>query len=783
MSENLDRWVEGYASWVIRRRWLVMALTLAAVLAAAVGGRHLEFSNNYRVFFSAENPELQAFDQFQATYTKNDNILFVVQPSRGRVFDAHTAQAVERLTERAWQIPYAIRVDSVSNFQHTWAKEDELIVEDLLRDSARHPPEYFAARQAVALAEPLLRGNLISPDADTTGINVTLQYPERNDLEEVPAAVAKARAIAEEIRSAYPDVTVVLSGLSMLNNAFAEAGQQDAMTLIPLMYLILIVVMIVALRSFAGTLVTLLVIGFSGLTAMGLAGHLGIRLTPISVTAPTIILTLAIADSIHLLVSMFALMREGQDPRSALKESVRINFLPVTITSVTTIIGFLALNFSDAPPFWDLGNITALGIAAAWLYSLAFLPALVSCLPIRVRPPRRQGGRPFMDRLADFVIRRRRSLLAVMGAISVSLIAFVPTVNLDDQFVRYFDHRVQFRNHADFAIENLNGIYLVEYSVGAGEGGGISDPGYLQDLDAFTAWLREQPQVTHVYSYSDIIKRLNKNMHADEAAWYRLPQERELAAQYLLLYELSLPYGLDLNDRISVDKSATRVSATLRELSTVEIRDFLDRSRTWLQTHTPPAMHASPTGASVMFAYISQRNVESMLRGNLLAITLIALVLMVSLRSLSLGALSLLPNAVPVLMTFGAWALLVGQVGMAAATVTATSLGIVVDDTVHFLAKYLRARREKGLDRADAIRYAFHTVGRAILVTTVILCLGFSVLALSTFLINAQMGLLTAMAILFALVFDFLMLPAVLLIGYQEQKEKTHEAQLVSQET
>ncbi len=776
-----DRWAVALADFVIRRRWLVILATLIAVMAIAAGARHLAFSNNYRVFFGTDNPELISFENFQATYTKNDNILIVVQPKGGKLFTSEQAATVERITAAAWKTPFAIRVDSISNFQHSWADGDDLTVEDLVRNGDKMPQAELDRRTAIALAEPLLRGNLISRGAETTGINIVLQYPEKS-LTEVPAAVAHARAVREEILRDHPDLTIALTGVSMLNNAFAESGQTDAMTLIPIMYGILLAFMIVLLRSITGTISTLLVIGFSTLAAMGFAGYVGIKLTPVSITAPTIVLTLAIADSIHILVTQLGLMRDGADKITALKESIRMNALAITITSITTIVGFLSMNFSDAPPFHDLGNITAAGIAAAWALSLTFLPAVISLLPLRVRETQVRGAwtQRLLERLASLVIGRYRIILVVFGAVAVALTAMIPTINLDDQWVKYFDHRVTFRGDAEFAIEHLSGLYPIEFSVEAGEPGGISNPDYLKHLEAFTGWLRTQPEVRHVYSFTDIIKRLNKNMHGDAENWYKIPEERELAAQYLLLYELSLPFGLDLNDRINIDKSATRVTATLDEITTTQLRQFLTNSEIWLQENTPKAMHANPTSASVMFAYISQRNIESMLRGNLVAIVLIAAIMALALRSVGMGALSLLPNAVPIMMTFGLWAILVGQVGMASATVTATALGIVVDDSVHLLTKYLRGRREKGLNTEDAIRYAFRMVGPAILTTTMILTAGFSVLAASTFKINAEMGLLTAMAIALALIFDFLFLPALLLLG--KKKTETTNAQLAAAE-
>ncbi len=782
IDQHLDRFASLLARRVIQYRWLVIATAIILTFSAATGMRLLEFSTNYRVFFSQENPELIAYEAFQNTYTKNDNFLFILQPKDGEIFNPQMASAVETLTEKAWQIPFSIRVDSISNFQHSRADGDNLIVEDLISDATARSQAELDYAKAVALAEPLLHNNLISADADTTGINVTIQYPEKS-IQEVPETVAVVRQIAQDLQAQYPDVHIALSGFSMLNNAFAEAGKSDASTLIPAMYLTLLVLIIVILRSISSTIATLFVIGFSTLIAMGLAGYAGIKLTPVSVTAPTIILTLAIADSVHVLVSMLSAIRQGATKYDAIVDSIRINFTPISITSLTTIVGFLSLNFSDAPPFWHLGNITAMGITAAWLLSLTFLPAVLSLLPIKQQTQKKASIlNRALEQLAEFVIRKRRQVLIVMGSISIILMALAPTIELNDQFVEYFDHSIQFRNDAEFGIEHLNGIYVAEFSLESGEAGGISNPEYLHNLEKFTAWLREQPEVRHVFSYSDIIKRLNKNMHGDDASWYRIPEERNLAAQYLLLYELSLPYGLDLNDRINIDKSSSRVSATLDNLSTLEGRAFFDRASQWLRSNTPDYMWTQPTSAAVMFTYISKRNIESMLGGNAFAIIAIALILAIALRNIRLGIFSLIPNAAPILMTYGAWALLVGQVGMAAATVTATSLGIVVDDTVHFLSKYLRARNEKGLSAEDAIRYTFVTVGPAIVSTTIILTVGFAVLTASSFLINFQMGLLTAFAIVLALLFDFLILPTLLMLGSKKSNRgENYATQLVSE--
>jgi predicted RND superfamily exporter protein len=767
----IDRFAAALTGKVIRYRWLVIAAAVALAASVGSGAGRLEFSTNYRVFFSAANPELQAFENLQNTYTKNDNFLFVIEPRNGGAFDADVLAAVEQLTDAAWQIPYAIRVDSVSNFQHTYAIDDDLIVEDLVSSAVDREASFLRERRDVALAEPLLRDQIVTGDAGATAVNVVLQYPERG-LMEVPEAVESARGLKARIETDFTNVQIHLTGVSMLNNAFAETGMSDGATLMPLMFVVIFALTWLIIRSFTATFSTLIVIALSTMVGMGAAGFAGVKLTPIAMSAPIVILTLAVADSIHILLSLRGLMREGLDKSAALIEAVRVNFLPVSITSLTTIVGFLSLNFSDSPPYWHLGNITAVGIAAAWLYSLTLLPAMISLLPYRKK---QAGGSEWsqraMDRLADYVIGNYRRLFVGVGIAALALVAFIPTIDFNDQWVEYFDERIEFRTDSDEAQEFF-GLYPIEYSVPANGPGGVSEPEFLANLERFAEFLRAHPSVMHVYSLSDIMKRLNRNMHGDDPAYYRTPADRELSAQYLLLYELSLPYGLDLNDRINVDKSATRVTATVSRTTTTETKQFFADVEQWMESNWPEYMHTDPTSAAVMFTYISERNMQNMVTGTFLAITAIALIMMVTLRSVRLGVLSLVPNGLPILTTFGAWALLVGEVGFSVATVASISLGIIVDDTVHLLSKYVRARDERGLSVEDSIRYAFHNVGTAIVVNTIILTAGFLVMTTSAFKMNVDLGLMTVLAIVFALVLDFLFLPALLLLGKRDREPR-----------
>ncbi|OAD19324.1 integral membrane protein [Candidatus Thiomargarita nelsonii] len=426
------------------------------------------------------------------------------------------------------------------------------------------------------------------------------------------------------------------------------------------------------------------------------------------------ILTLAVADSVHFLVTLRHEMRDnGREKYEAIVESLRVNFQPIFLTSLTTAIGFLSMNFGDVPPFRDLGNIVAMGVMIAFILSVTLLPALMAILPVRPRPQTAKTIQA-MDHLGEFVVRRRQALLWGMGSVIVLVVAFVPRNELNDDFVKYFDESFAFRRATDFVTENLTGLYDIHYSLSAGESEGISDPTFLRTVEEFVQWYQQQPEVMHVSTITDTFKRLNKNMHGDDPAYYRLPEERELAAQYLLLYEMSLPYGLDLNNQINIDKSATRVAITTKTLSSNDVLALEERAQEWLKKNGLPSMQVPGASTTIMFANIGFRNIRGMLFGATMALVLISIILIVALRSLKFGLISLIPNLAPTAMAFGLWGMLVGEVGLGLSVVAGLTIGIVVDDTIHYLSKYLRARREKGLSPEEAVRYAFRSVGLAL---------------------------------------------------------------------
>jgi len=421
------------------------------------------------------------------------------------------------------------------------------------------------------------------------------------------------------------------------------------------------------------------------------------------------------------------------------------------------------MNYSDSPPFNDLGNIVAIGITMAFLYSIFFLPALISVLPVKARQAPVITAHNFFHQLSGFVVNYQRPIIIILSLV-VAACAVLATRNvLNDNWIRYFNRNIPVRVATDVMEDRLSGADFIEYSLPGNGPGAIADPEYLKRLEQFAQWLRKQPEVVHVYSVSDIFKRLNKNMHNDDETWYRLPDSRELAAQYLLLYEMSLPLGLDLNNQINVDKSATRIVVTVKNLGTRVFRGLDQRVQQWLKENMPSYMHVRGSGLSIVWAYLSKRNIINMLFAAFGALFAIALVMIFALKRIDMGLISLIPNLTPAVMAFGLWGVFVGEVGLGLSVVSSMTLGIVVDDTVHFITKYLRFHDDDKLSAEDAIRETFYLVGPAMAVTTIALVAGFLVLTFSDYKMSADMGLLSALTVSIALVMDFLLLPALLL--------------------
>lgn len=754
MRSIVERWTTGHP-------WLTIFLLVAVVMASASGASNLYFRGDYKIFFEDGYGPLNDFQEMQHVFNKRDNIAVLIVPESGDVMTPEILTLVQEYTDAAWQTPFSSRVDSISNFQRTWAEGDDMMVDDLVPEGLELTPEVREQIRELALSEPVLRNGLLSPDSRVTMININTQMPDNHDNTANVIEVSEfVHALSDEFAEKYPGVSFYHTGVIPINYSFATEGQKDMSTLIPAMLLLIVVLLALMLRSALATLATITVLVLTIMATMGLAGWLGFFLSTGTINVPIVVLTIAVADCVHIVASMQYGQRLGKSRRDAVRYSLELNWMPIFITSATTAVGFLTLMMSESPVFVDFGVLSAIGVMMAYFLSVTLFPALLVVLPVaKGKAVETQSG--LMDGLADWVIRHQKALLIFGSLLAVAIGALSLNNEVNDVSTEYFAKSTDFGQSVAARADTLSGSQSIDFALFTGEEGGVNDPAFIRTLRDFSAWLGEQPEVDHVDSLSDTYKRLNMNMHGDDRAWYQIPENRELAAQYLLLYEMSLPYGLDLNNQLNLDKSAVRVTVTIQNIGSREMVALEDRSREWVATHAPD-IRLTAASPGLMFAHIGETNMKSMIRSLFLAFFIISGILIFALRSLRLGLISLFPNILPALVGFGFWSLISGEINLALSIVSSMTLGIIVDDTVHFLSKYQYARKD-GMNAEAAVRYAFASVGRALLITTTVLALGFSLLMFSAFRLNSDMGMATAIVIVMALVIDFLLLPPLLL--------------------
>ena len=776
----MDQFYTAISQFVIKQRYLVLLLSLLVFVGSAFGLKPLidDYSLDYRVLFSEKNPQYMAFLSMEETFGKRDNIMIVLEPADGNVYNKASLAMIQKLTQAAWQTPFSKRVDSLTNFQRTLGKDDELVVGNLVpEDMAELTPQILTEIKSYANSEPMLVNRMVSKKGHVTAVNIMMNLPSDAGPEQFEA-VDFVRDLIEDAKHGSPGTRFYLTGETMMGHTAVESGMYDGETLFPIMYGLILVICYVLLRSFYSVITVLLVIALSTVSALGISGHLGLQLSMITAVVPVIILTLAVADSVHLLVSMLQELRSGVEKNQAIINALSINHQPIALTSLTTAIGFLALNTSEIPPFRDMGNMVAVGIICAWFFSVLTLPAILSFLPLK-NNIEEQKSYKLMDLFAKLSVQYKNEF--AVGFVLVTLfMGYTTTLNgFNDLFPEMYSEKITFRQDTDFIRENLTGVMQIHHAVQSDGENQIFDPQYLAQLDRLTRWYQDQPGVLHVESYSDIIKRLNRSMHGEDKFYYRTPDDRELASQYQLLFEMSLPYGLDVSHIITTDRSATRLTVTMDNMESKDIVALGKRGQAFAANNLPALTVIEGVGPSIMLGHAAVRNGYSTVSGFALALFSIAVILTLSFRSFKLGALSLIPNLAPGLFAFGIWGMIDGKLGISAAPAVLIALGIVVDDTIHFMSKYLRARRD-GLNTDNAIQYSFRRTGSAIGINCTILIAGFLVLTLSALTPNKFMGLITALSLMFSLGLTYFVLPTLLKLIDETDDEEIDDGKINS---
>jgi hypothetical protein len=759
--------INHYVRFVIRFRWAIVLLVSLLTLAMATQLKHLEFEGSYRVWFSDDSTALKDYDQFRAVFG-NDDAIMILFKDENTVLNPKALHVIDRITEKLWETRYIARVDSLTNYQYVHVDDkypDDILVDDFIKNIDTLTSQQLQEKAKIILGEDQIVGRIISSDLKTTMIVGRLTPKAGNNPDaSIVLKTAVEKIIADEKNSGY---CFHLGGGPILDMAFVSLGEHDVITFAPIVLVITMILLWFVFKQASGVLLSVSTVILTSIIVLSLQVVLGYKINNFTANIPIFIVAVGIADAMHLLWIYTVARKDGMDNHTAIGYSIGQNLLPMILTALTTAVGFVSLNVSQIIPIKTLGVATASSALLALVLTILFIPAVLAILNPRIQ---RKEKKSTQESTMSFARLYTRFIILHDKKIIVTAIAFFSVIGLglmytkvDSNTVRYFREDVPFRQTVTFMQENITGPMVYEVVVDSKIKDGIKSPAFLQTVERFSDDFKHQyPHLRHINSLADVVKKFNQVMNNSKT----IPSNQELIAQYLLLYSLSLPQGMEINDRVDVDERFLRVTAQMNVVNTSQDLEMIQWVQEWWK-ETPYA--AKVNGQTVMFANMQHDVTDTLTQSILLSIATVTFILLLFFRNIRMIPFVIIPNVLPVLLILGMMGWMNISVDIGIAIAASIIIGIAVDDTIHFLVKYKDARRrELGLE--DALTYVMQYSGATIIFTTVILSCAFMIFSFSQFIPNVNFGIVTAVALMFAVVIDLVLLPTMLSVYDNKSK-------------
>ena len=752
---------ENLSKFIINNRIVFIFSCLVLVLILGRGITSVVFDPDMERFFPKGHPATSLSYEIDETFIRTDNLVIAINAKNNSIFTKKTLSLIESLTEKSWTVPYSIRVDSLTNYSYVRSVDDDLLVEPFIENAVSLEDSFIKQREKIVEEEEIIFGSLISKDKKTTVISIIVDPPNPDANIKLIDTVEYMLEYVDEAKSNHPELDIRVLGTPYQEYISPKMVLSEMPIVMPSMLLLILVSVFFLLRSVFAVLATILVIVLSLIATFGSVGYIGNALNQMVITIPILIITLALADCVHLFSIFFQQRVKGHSSKESMIRSLELNLQPLFLTTLTTCIGFLSFNVLDVPPLQDLGNFVSIGIAMAFIFTIFFAAPLFSFFEIKA--PKSVNQQINLSRkIAKFSLKNSKTLLWSVPLASLLLICLIPLNVLDENPTQMYDEGFTSFSADTLWLDDMLGVTFPVSFKASSNNGSVSEPEFLKKIDNFVKWLETQDEVNHVTSLAHTMKNLNKSMHGDDPEWETIPESEELSSQYLFFYEMSLPMGLDLNSSISQDRASTKISANLDDMSGKDFLKFDKKVRAHIQENNLTEIISPAAGFRVVFSHISMVIVNSLLFGVFLGLLSITLLLGLFFRSIPFGVLSAFPNVLPIAAAFGIWALYDGQVGFMVAVGMGSTLGIIVDFTVHLLSKYDLARREMGQSPEEAVVFAFESVGFALIVMTIVISLGFLVLNLVNFMPLHDFARFSTISFVMALIIDFLLFPNLL---------------------
>jgi len=760
--------MQKYISFIQKWRWFIVFAVPLLVLLLSSNLKHLQIDGSYRIWFEKDTPALVSYDAFRNEFSNDDGVIIVFRDPNG-IFNPKALGSIQRITDAMWEMNHIDRVDSLTNYQHVHedpSYPDEVLVNDFIEDLDDLNESYLNERRETALADKMLRNKFISEDGTTTMIFARLE-PDAKEHGDISAEVMQEVNEIIEPEAKRTGYKYWINGGPAITQAFISIAGKDAVLFTPLVLLSAMLLLYLLFRRISGAVIPILVVLFTFISVIAVQVLMGYKLNNFTANIPVFIVAIGIADAVHIYSVWLTHRREGDDNETAVAVSLRKNFLPILLTSLTTIVGFSTLALSHVVPVATLGIATASGAALAFMISVVWIPALLFLLNKPVGKARNKDQKiyRFFKGYGAFIVHNNKRIIAVTTLFFLFVGAGLLQVKVDSNAMRFFNKDVEIRKSAEFNMAHLTGPLTYIIIADSSRAEGVKDPTFLKSVEAFSQDFKNAfpNDVRHVSSLLDVIKRYNKIYNHQET----IPQSHDLVAQYLLLYSNSLSQGMEITDRIDFEQRKLRISVQTNIVDTSRDLEMIEFIKQWWMKSPYSAV---VTGRTAMYAQMQKDITQTLITSLSLTILLVSLMMLLIFRRLKILWILMLPNILPVVLVLGVIGWLGITIDMGVAISGAIIIGVAVDDTIHFFVKYFEARR-KGLNMIESFNEVLHYAGKAIVFTTIVLSLSFSLFIFSHFAPNQNFGLVTASALIIAMIIDLFFLPALLSLADRKDYE------------
>jgi len=749
--------MKQYIEFLDQYKIKLMVLIILLVALLSISLKDLAFEGSYRIWFDKDSKIIKEYDKFRDTFSGDDTFVVAFEDKEG-IFREKPINTILKLTQEFKMLDGVRKVDSLANYQYISSEDDDIMIEDFLYEAKN-----LKEKRTLALKDKLILHQLINDDATATMIAIKLASSVGAD-EEVNIYVMGE---LEKILAKYEKETgykFYLSGGSAITASLVTIAKHDALVLIPLAVVIVVLLLFLLFRDIVGVAVPSVVIVFTFLIVLSIQFLMGHKLNNFTVNIPSFIAAIAIADSMHLFLAWVYYRAKDIGNQEAVYLAMKNNIVPIAMTSITTAIGFATLSVSAIEPIGTLGMAITSGALIAFLLSITLAPAILLLLNdnYKIKPIK------FLNLLnvkgyGAWIVEHDKKIVGIFTLLIVILGLGITQLKVDSNSIKYFGKETTVRSGSDFIEEKLTGSMIYEIILDSKQKEGAKDPKFLEKIVTFEKALSANyANVTFSTSLKDIVERMQEVLNPDAKA--PLPSTQNMVAQYLLFYSMSLPQGMELNDKIDTTERYLRLSINSNIQDSSKDLAMIDWINTWWKQNSNYG--SSVQGQTAIFAYMQNNVIDTLLISITATLILVVFAMFFIFRNIKMLWIFILPNIAPILLVAGVMGYLGISIDIGVAISASVILGIAVDDTIHFFSKYFDAIKTMSFE--ESIDYVLSHSGNAMILTTFILSFTFAIFGVSSFVPNVNFSIVTVVALNMALILDLLLLPALLSLFYRK---------------